>query len=67
MGDWKQKTYENMNSETRKVIWRRQFQQLKKSNPEYVEETNEKMVIKYPIPGNMVMKYRTLTSFNLAF
>lgn len=54
-----------MTNETRKLVWRRQFNALKVNSPEMVEENDEKMAVKYPIPGNMLKMYKTLTNFNL--
>ena len=54
-----------MSSDTRKIVWRRQFNQLKKENPELVEEKGDRMTVKYPVPGHIIHNYRTLTSYNL--
>lgn len=63
--DWKEQTIEQMNTDTRKIVWRRQFNQLKAEYPEYVEEREDRMLVKYPVPSKVIGKYRTLTSYNL--
>lgn len=54
-----------MTTDTRKIVWRRQFNELKEENPELVEEKSDKMVVKYPVSSKILGKYRTLTTYNL--
>jgi len=49
--DWKEKTLDEMTTDTRKLVWRRQFDQLAKEHPECIDLSTK--MVKHPLPDEL--------------
>jgi len=49
-----------MNTDTKKLVWRRQFDKVAKVKPEWVDR--ETCTVKYPLPSTAFRNYQTLTT-----